>query len=70
MPVEALLASITSRRIAGFFPSRRSFAIGAGVVAIAAGGYAIARETSLFAIHHVTVSGGSKVVALKSRPCQ
>ena len=62
MPVEALLASITSRRIAGFFPSRRSLAIGAGVVAIAAGGYAIARETSLFAIHQVTVSGGSKVV--------
>ena len=36
--------------------------IGAAVVAIAAGGYAIARETPLFAIHRVDVSGGSKAV--------
>jgi cell division protein FtsQ len=33
--------------------------VGAGVVAVAAGGYAIARETSLFAIHQVEVTGGS-----------
>jgi cell division protein FtsQ len=36
--------------------------IGAGVVAIAAGGYVIARESSLFAIERVDVSGGSKAV--------
>lgn len=60
--MEALLAQLTSLRIARFVPSRRSLAIGAGVAAIAAGGYAIARETSLFAIHQVTVTGGSKAV--------
>jgi len=49
-------------RIARFLPSRRSLVIGAGVVAIAAGGYAIARESSLFAIERVEVAGGSKSV--------
>ena len=50
------------QRLARFVPSRRSLVIGAAVVAIAAGGYAIARETSLFAIQRVDVTGGSKVV--------
>lgn len=45
-----------------FVPSRRSLAIGAGVVAVAAGGYAIARETSVFAIEKVHVTGGSKAI--------
>jgi cell division protein FtsQ len=56
------LPSIPIGRIARFIPSRRSLAIGAGVVAIAAGGYAIARESSLFAIERVEVTGGSKAV--------
>jgi cell division protein FtsQ len=42
--------------------SRRSLLIGAAVVVIAAGGYAIARETSLFAIERVDVTGGSAAV--------
>ena len=49
-------------RIARLVPSRRSLLIAAAVVAIAAGGYAIARETSLFAIEQVQVAGGSKAV--------
>jgi cell division protein FtsQ len=45
-----------------FAPSRRSLLAGAAVIAIAAGGYAIARETSIFAIHQVDVTGGSPAV--------
>ena len=56
------LPSVPIGRIAGFVPSRRSLIVGAGVIAIAAGGYAIARETSLFAIHRVNVTGGPKAV--------
>jgi hypothetical protein len=39
--------------------------IGAGILAIAAGGYAIARETALFAIHRVDVTGGSNAVDMQ-----
>jgi cell division protein FtsQ len=53
---------LAAPRIARFVPSRRSLLICAGVVAIAAGGYAIARETSIFAIQRVDVTGGSKAV--------
>jgi len=49
-------------RLARFVPSRRSLLIAAGVVVIAAGCYAIARETSLFAIEQVDVRGGSSAV--------
>jgi cell division protein FtsQ len=49
-------------RLARFVPSRRSLLIGAGVVVMAAGAYAIARETSLFAIDRVDVRGGSPAV--------
>jgi len=40
-------------------PSRRSLAIGCALVALAGGAYAVARETSAFAIRHVEVIGGS-----------
>lgn len=56
------LPSVPIGRIAGLAPSRRSLVIGAGIIAIAAGGYAIARETPLFAIHEVNVTGGSRAV--------
>jgi cell division protein FtsQ len=49
-------------RIARFVPSRRSLLVGSCIVAIAAGGYAIARETSLFAIERIDVTGGSNAV--------
>jgi cell division protein FtsQ len=42
--------------------SRRSLLVGAAVVAIAVGGYVIARETSIFAIERVDVTGGSAAV--------
>jgi cell division protein FtsQ len=53
---------VSIRHLARFAPSRRSLLVGAGVVVIAAGGYAIARETSLFAIERVDVRGGSSAV--------
>jgi cell division protein FtsQ len=43
-------------------PSRRSLAIGFGLVALAGGAYAVARETSAFAIGHIEVVGGSPVL--------
>jgi cell division protein FtsQ len=45
--------------LAGLAPARRSIAISCGILALALGGYAIARETSLFAIGRIEVNGGS-----------
>jgi len=44
-------------------PTRRSLAIGFGVLAVALGGYLIARESSLFAIERIAVKGGSPQIA-------
>jgi cell division protein FtsQ len=43
-------------------PSRRSLAVGLGILAVALSGYAIARETSIFALTQVDVRGGSSRV--------
>lgn len=43
-------------------PTRRSLAVGLGLVAFALGAYVIARETSLFAINRIEVRGGSRHV--------
>jgi len=51
----------------GLAPTKRSLAIGLGVLALALGGYAFARETSLFAISRIDVSGGSPRVAAQVR---
>jgi cell division protein FtsQ len=56
------LAPLAIERVGRILPSRRSLIVGAGVVAVAACGYAIARETPLFAIHQVEVTGGSRRV--------
>lgn len=48
-------------------PSRRSLAVGLGILAVALGSYAIARETSLFAIERVDVRGGSAQVDAQVR---
>jgi cell division protein FtsQ len=48
-------------------PTRRSLALGFGVVAFALGAYALARESSLFAIARVEVQGGSPQVAAQVR---
>ncbi len=50
-------------RLVRFAPSRRSLAIGAGILALALGAYGIARETPLFAISRIEVQGGSPRVA-------
>jgi cell division protein FtsQ len=44
-------------------PTRRSLAVGFGVLAVALGGYVLARESSLFAIDRIEVRGGSGQVA-------
>lgn len=62
MPEQAPPALVASLRIARFLPSRRSLLVGAGVFAIALGSYAIARETSIFAIDRVDVTGASAAV--------
>jgi cell division protein FtsQ len=43
--------------LARFAPSRRSLAVGAGLIAIAAGLYTVARQTSAFAISTLEVTG-------------
>ena len=48
-------------------PTRRSLAIGFGILALALGGYLLARETSLFAIQRIEVQGGSGPVARQVR---
>jgi cell division protein FtsQ len=48
-------------------PTRRSLAIGLAILALAFGGYLLARETSLFAIDTIQVHGGSAPVARQVR---
>jgi cell division protein FtsQ len=48
--------------LARFAPTRRSLALGLGVLVFALGGYLIARETSMFAIDRIEVRGGSPQV--------
>ena len=49
--------------LAHFAPTRRSLAVGLGLLAVALGGYLLARETPLFAIDRIEVRGGSPQVA-------
>jgi hypothetical protein len=53
--------------VARFAPTRRSVLVGLGVLAVALGGYLVARETPLFAIDRVEVHGGSPGVAHQVR---
>lgn len=48
-------------------PTRRSFVAGLAVLALALGGYLIARETSLFAVDRIEVQGGSPQLAAQVR---
>lgn len=48
-------------------PSGRSLAVGLGIVAVALGAYAIARETSIFALDRISVHGGSAQVDAEVR---
>jgi cell division protein FtsQ len=49
--------------LAGLVPTRRSLAVGLGIVVFASFAYLIARETPLFAIDRIEVTGGSPRVA-------
>lgn len=49
--------------LARLAPTRRSVVIGFGVLAVALGAYLLARETRLFAIDRIEVSGGPRPVA-------
>jgi cell division protein FtsQ len=50
-----------------FAPSGRSFAIGAGLVLLAACLYGLARESSMFAVRTIEVEGASPAVATEIR---
>jgi len=50
-----------------FVPSGRSFAIGISVVLFAGGLYAVARETSMFAVRSIQVEGASPALAAEIR---
>src|SRR4029077_5234246 len=52
------------RRLA---PTRRSLALGFGILALALGAYLVSRETSLFAIGRIEVKGGSPEIAAQVR---
>jgi cell division septal protein FtsQ len=48
-------------------PSLRSLAVGVALFALAAGGYAVARETSLFAVQALDVRGGTPSIRAQVR---
>jgi cell division protein FtsQ len=48
-------------------PSRRSLALGLGLLALAGGAYALARETSAFAVGRIEVAGGSPLLRARVR---
>jgi cell division protein FtsQ len=52
---------------ARWLPSGRSLAIGFGLIAAAAGAYAIARETSIFAVQRIEVEGAPPALAAQIR---
>jgi cell division protein FtsQ len=53
--------------LARIAPSRRSTAIGLGILVLTGGAYLLARETSIFAIDRIEVQGGSPQVAAQIR---
>jgi len=53
--------------LARLTPTRRSLAIGFGILAFALGAYLLARESSLFAINTIEVRGGSPQIAAQVR---
>jgi cell division protein FtsQ len=53
--------------LAHIAPTRRSVVLGLGILAVALGGYLIARETALFSIDRIDVHGGSPRVDAQVR---
>src|SRR5262249_26130009 len=58
---------IGSGRLGRLLPSVRSVAVGLALVPLAAGGYAVVRTSSAFAIRHIVVGGASPKVAAEVR---
>ncbi len=54
-------------RTARWLPSGRSLAVGLALLALAGGGYAIARETSVFAVERIDVQGAPPALAARIR---
>jgi cell division protein FtsQ len=68
LPWHPSLPEVSMRAwVARIAPTRRSLAIGLGLLAVALGGYLLARETSLFAIDRIEVQGGPPSVAAQVR---
>jgi len=63
----ALIARTDLPELARFAPSLRSVAVGVAIVALAAGAYALARETSMFAVQTVDVRGGTPALRTQVR---
>jgi len=53
--------------LARIAPSRRSIAVGLGILSLTVGAYLLARETSMFAIDRIEVQGGSPQVTAQVR---
>jgi cell division septal protein FtsQ len=56
-----------SGRLGSFLPSARSLSVGIALVVFAAGAYALARGTSLFALETVRITGGTPAIARQVR---
>jgi cell division protein FtsQ len=54
-------------KLAPWLPSGRSLAIGFALIAVAAGAYVIARETSIFALRRIDVEGAPPALAARIR---
>jgi cell division protein FtsQ len=52
---------------ARFLPSRRSLLVGFGLLAVALGAYAVARETAMFSVDKVVVDGAPPKIAKQAR---
>ena len=65
--VVALPARRPAGRVGALLPSARSVAVGLGLIALAAGTYALARSTSAFAVEEIRVVGTTPAVARQVR---
>jgi cell division protein FtsQ len=60
-------ASLPRTRVRFAVPSRQSLLIGLGLLALAGGAYAVARQTSAFAVDRIEIRGASPRVAARVR---
>jgi cell division septal protein FtsQ len=65
--VVPLRARRRSGRLGSFLPSALSLSVGIALVVVAAGAYALARGTSLFALETVRITGGTPAIARQVR---